>query len=258
MTVPISLLAKEIRSNVLELESVHDDYTCIQKWADKAGFWINVKKVEIPPSENVSQIMRDFIDNIFNKRTELLKQQTAMATEAFQNFKVLLTKLLKEDETLQACKDIAPNDTPYLVGLIDDMESIRAAINAYYATKVQSEGGPAFFRSLGETLFKALEILEEGKEVPLDFFKGDSSGIDESVHKLSKIFATVKPSVRQQIVNSLRSFMHHALSCFVLYRMPVEMLKGQPPIYFSRYLPHVLLKQYLEKYGVNFSNFVIS
>lgn len=248
----ISKLAGYIRDCDDDFASLHDDYECVQRWSMKSSFWVNPNKVDIPKEICLHEKLRDFIEEKFAARAKLLDVHTKKANKLYSEFKELIGRLLNEDEALLACKDLASSDTTSLIQMVTDIDAVRAAANIYYKTQSEdSREGPANMRKLGETIFITFKDLHEGNEIESGRFTGDNEVLDEPICKLSKIMKTVNPSTREQLKGILSELMHEMFSCFVLYRMPVNVMEGQPPIPFSRFLPAVSFRPFLQLYGVD-------
>jgi hypothetical protein len=255
--ISISALAKDIRECEESLAIVHDDYTCVSKWADMAGYWITTEEFKPAEGHTLSELMNSFLKGIFRKRKEILDNEVKQATIAFKEMKAFLIKVSKDDQTLQDCANLSPDDSGVLA-YIDDFKALSAALNGYYVANATSNPKAVeYFSSLSQSLMQAICLIEEGKVVPLETFKGDTSQFDQNVHKFSVIFAAVKPDTRRAIVDHIYRFMYHAFRCFIYYRLPVNVIKGQPPIFFSRFMSAVKFTPFLKKFRVEFSECVL-
>jgi len=355
----LSSLAMELRKKFPQLEKVHDDYLCVSKFSDMVSFNITVGGCDLEILGDTCPLTKTFVERLFAERKRLIDQYTKEAELRHAELKKRVVDLSQIEPELAKLKDLPNGEVSTVMDVIKTVDALRSAINGYYKVKVEGEGGPEFFKKLGEIFFTAVRSLSSGQQIETDIFAGelmflkepinalaelfnstednkeglivqintilksikagavlpdslfgehleflkeplnkflviltvvksdkdsipareelinrfeeiiklllngtafpqgiftdDTKFLQDPMMKISKLFMAVKPQVRTELISRFILMMKALLSCFVLYRFPVNIAMGQKPIYFSRFISTIKLAPFLQLYGLDLS-----
>lgn len=258
-TFSLSATAGEIRAKFPEkYGKVHDDYLCLAEFTSDASMHVTIESIDFNAIGDVGPLTKALYERIFSGRKTLLGTNTLKAQLDYTELKKRLAELMKTEPALQEIKENASTEFSTVFDLISTMDALRSSINTYYKLKSEEPSGQQFFEELGQTIFLALRSLDAGVAIGPDIFTERTMFMRDKMLMLSDIFSKSMPHVRQELIVRFRELMRSILACFVLYRIPVSITSSQRPVYFSRFIPFVKLKPFLDMYGLELGAFTLS
>lgn len=293
----LSALAREIRKANSKYDEYQDDYKCVAEWCEDVSFFVNVDKIDWEEMEKAlgetSILGRAFLEDVYGQRKKLLDKQEAAAQLSYDEFKARITTLLVENEELKKCSTIPSDGVRNALKMITTPSALRAGMNAYY--KIKSDGEDpdpanpekevdegdqgAHCKELGQVAFLGLKALLTDltpKEQPTDettiqdstivipsvvipdeIFTENTMFLKGSLQSFAKLFASVQPAIRAELMGRFKKVMKEIVSCFALYRLPVCVVEGESPVYPGRFIPAVALKPFLQMCDLQLASFTV-
>jgi hypothetical protein len=255
-TFSLSSIADEIRTNNGDYSKLHDDYTCLREYASDNSQYFNLTKIDENFMAGIGPEVKAFYTKIFETRKKILSVHASEAEARFTQIKALLANFPEDNPHVIEMKKLL-GDSGYFIGLVQSMEGLHALINGYYKIKAEGKDGKSYIEKISNSLLGSLAAMSVCNPIPPGTFTEETKTFGEFLEHISALSSEMEEGKRTAIIDHFNLMMRSIVSCFVLYRTPVVVARGQNPIYLSRFISLMKLAPFLGMYGLNLGMFAI-
>jgi hypothetical protein len=252
----LSVIAEEIRSGDRKYAMFHDDYTCLAEYTSDNANSVLPSKIEFHNIKSIGMETTEFYTRIFNTRKKLLAVHSSQAESCYAEFKASLASLPQDNLHVIGMKKFFGGSEP-IIGMVSKVEGLHAILNSAYRVKAGAPAGRTLLEQIAGNVLEIFDSLINTRPISDEFFQNISPSYAEFVRHISELLLELDPVRRSTIISQFKAMMTSIISCFVLYRTPVMIVRGQKPIYLSHFVPLIKLAPFLTMFGLNLSMFVI-